>query len=85
MLLLARQHRAEIDLIMQSDQGLLPVEVKSGQTIAADWFKNLHKWQTLNENSRQPQLIYGGDKTYVRNEVACQSWEAMSFSCRSWR
>lgn len=69
----------EIDLIMQSDQGLLPIEVKSGQTIAADWFKNLHKWQTLNENSRQPQLIYGGDKTYVRNEVACQSWEAMSF------
>lgn len=70
----------EVDLIMQTSQGLLPVEVKSGQTIASDWFKNLKKWQTLNKNSRQPQLIYGGDNNYVRNDVTCQSWDAMSFA-----
>lgn len=69
----------EVDLIMQTSQGLLPVEVKSGQTIASDWFKNLKKWQTLNGNSRQAQLIYGGERNYVRNDVACQSWDAMSF------
>lgn len=69
----------EVDLIMQTSQGLLPVEVKSGQTIASDWFKNLKKWQMLNENSRQPQLIYGGEQSYVRNDVACQSWQKMSF------
>lgn len=27
----------------------------------------------------QPQLIYGGEQSYARNGVACQSWQAMRF------
>lgn len=69
----------EVDLIMQTSQGLLPIEVKSGQTIASDWFKNLKKWQEISESSVHPQLVYGGEQSYVRNGVACQSWRAMNF------
>ena len=69
----------EVDLIMQNSQGLLPIEVKSGQTIASDWFKNQKKWQEISKSSAQAQLIYGGEQSYVRNGVACHSWKAMSF------
>lgn len=69
----------EVDLIMQTSQGLQAIEVKSGQTLASDWFKNLKKWQALSDSSAQPQLIYGGDKSYVRSGVNCQSWQAMNF------
>lgn len=70
----------EVDLIMESSQGLLPVEVKSGQTLASDWFKNLKKWQTLSDNQIQPRLVYGGEQSYQRSGVDCQSWRAMDFA-----
>lgn len=73
---------------MQNNQNLLPIEIKSGQTIASDWFKNLKKWQNLNEKSKQQRLIYGGDKNYIRNDVACQSWKSMEvlhYLKRRWR
>lgn len=69
----------EVDLIMHVSQGLLPIEIKSGQTIASDWFKSLKKWHALSNSTAQPRLIYGGEQSYVRNDVECQSWRAMRF------
>lgn len=70
----------EVDLVMESSQGLLPVEVKSGQTLASDWFKGLKKWQTLSGNQIQPRLVYGGEQSYQRSGVNCQSWREMDFA-----
>lgn len=69
----------EVDLVMENSQGLLPVEVKSGQTLASDWFKNLKKWQTLSGSEVQPRLVYGGAQSYLRSGVECQSWREMDF------
>jgi len=69
----------EVDLIMHTSQGLLPIEIKSGQTIASDWFKSLKKWHALSNSTAQPQLIYGGEQSYVRNGVECRSWRTMRF------
>lgn len=69
----------EVDLIMHASQGLLPIEIKSGQTIASDWFKSLKKWHALSNSAAQPRLIYGGEQSYARNGVECQSWRAMRF------
>lgn len=68
----------EVDLVIESAEGLRPIEIKSGQTIAKDWFKSLNKWQQLSQNDNQAKLIYGGDKSYVRNGVMCQPWRDMA-------
>lgn len=69
----------EVDLVMDTDSGLIPIEIKSGQTIASDWFKGLKKWQEISQENTQAKLIYGGDKSYVRNGINCQSWIEISF------
>src|SRR5690625_71675 len=69
----------EVDLVMETGRDLLPVEIKSGQTIASDWFKGLHRWQKMAANTRQAQLVYGGDRSFVRSGVKCQSWRETDF------
>ena len=37
----------EIDIIIDEGQKLKAIEIKSGATLAGDYFKNLHYWQKL--------------------------------------
>jgi hypothetical protein len=65
----------EIDVVIEAPQGPIPVEVKSGETIASDFFKGLHFWRTLPDQQNAPAvLVYGGDKSLVRNNVHVYSW-----------
>jgi predicted AAA+ superfamily ATPase len=53
----------EIDVIIEQGENLIPVEIKSGQTITATAFKALHKWLRLaGEDASPAALIYGGEK-----------------------
>lgn len=66
----------EVDLIAQTPQGLMPIEIKSGSTYASDWAHGLTKWQQLARNeSLQPKLIYGGSQSYPREEVDVIAWQ----------
>jgi len=72
-----RDHKGiEIDLLVESSGALLPIEIKSGQTIASDYFTNLKRWQAL---AGQPDsaawLIYGGDKELMRENVSIVPWK----------
>ncbi len=52
----------EIDLIIEKGNKLMPVEIKSGQTLNQDYLGSLRKWQTISgKTSINPILIYGGD------------------------
>lgn len=65
----------EVDLIRDKGQTLWPVEIKSGQTIATDFFKNLNKWVGLaGASAGQPCLVYGGDKDQARSQCRILSW-----------
>jgi predicted AAA+ superfamily ATPase len=65
----------EIDLLIDCGATQVPVEVKSGQTIASDFFAGIEYWRTL---ARQPDdpagLVYGGDASYTRRRVSVVSW-----------
>ncbi|MDX8409331.1 MAG: DUF4143 domain-containing protein, partial [Mariprofundales bacterium] len=41
------QSGLEVDLIIERGDRLMPVEIKSGQTMTPDFFKGLMRWQTL--------------------------------------
>jgi predicted AAA+ superfamily ATPase len=71
----------EIDLLIEHAQSLHAVELKSGQTVAADWFKGLKKYAALHaehETSSSPSLtqtvVYGGTAQHSRPGVSVMGW-----------
>ena len=63
----------EVDLIVDRGDKLIPVEMKSGQTVAADSFKGLDWWKKL-ASEDDSFLVYGGDRSYDRAGTSVISW-----------
>lgn len=65
----------EIDFLIDQGNRLVPVEAKSAQTVAGDFFEGIAYWRDLR---RQPQgpaaLVYGGHQAFIRNGVAVTPW-----------
>jgi uncharacterized protein len=60
----------EVDLIYNIAQHPVPIEIKAGQTIAADFFKGLNHFQTLVPSLPvPPMLVYGGNEQFQRNKA----------------
>ena len=54
----------EVDAILEQADGLVPVEIKSAQTLAEDAFKSLAFYTRLNPASAaRATLVYGGNET----------------------
>ena len=65
----------EVDLIIDQGDKLIPVEVKSGQTLSSDSYKGLCKWLKLAGNdAARPVLIYGGDNMFERKGITVLPW-----------
>lgn len=65
----------EVDLLLDQGKKLLPIEIKSGQTIASDFFRPLHAWcKIAGAKAGQAMLVYGGDSSYKRSSVSVLSW-----------
>ena len=61
----------EIDILYTKGQDILPIEVKSGQTITSSYFKGLNKFKQLFPDSIawDSLLIYGGEVEQQRAET----------------
>ena len=69
----------EIDCIINRGNRFISIEIKLGQTVTQDFFKNLNYWKTLTKQKKISQfLIYGGDSTQQRNETKVLSWKNLS-------
>ena len=65
----------EIDLLVDSGSKVLPIEIKSGQTINTDFFKGLEYWRKLTGLLDSPAaLIYGGDNATCFKGVTVLPW-----------
>ena len=68
----------EIDLVLDHGERVCAVEIKSGQTVAVDAFKGLLKWrQWAGESAANAMLLYAGDQSYTRNDIAVRPWFAV--------
>lgn len=57
----------EVDVLIEEADRLVPVEIKAGQTVARDYFRNLEQWKKLaGRVSGKAWLVYGGDKGQTR-------------------
>lgn len=57
----------EIDIIIDNAGKLVPLEIKSGKTINAEFFKNIDYWCNLS-GIKNSVLLYGGDQKQKRSD-----------------
>ena len=65
----------EADCLIDEDNSIKSIEIKSSSTIPTDFFKGLNYYKKLNETSR-PFLIYGGNENYMRKEAQIVNWNS---------
>lgn len=64
----------EIDVVIDEGLKLMPVEIKSGQTITGDYFKGLKFWEKLTGESGGI-IFYGGDASQKRSDgIIVKNW-----------
>jgi hypothetical protein len=65
----------EVDVIVEQGPALMPVEVKSGQTVVPSFFDNLKSWtQIAGETGGRAWLVYGGDQRQSRSSAEVLPW-----------
>lgn len=65
----------EVDVIADLGPKLMPIEIKSGQTVNRDFFTGLERWQALaGDLAVSPTLIYGGTETHTHRGVNVYGW-----------
>ncbi len=65
----------EVDILIEEGDNLIPIEVKAGQTIAKDYFDNLHYWRLLSHQDQPAWLVYGGQYKQNRSGVHVIGWQ----------
>ena len=63
----------EVDLILEGTE-LLPVEIKSGITVASDFLDGLKQWRKL-ASVEKGVLVYGGEDDYIREGIRILPWK----------
>lgn len=65
----------EVDVLCDHGGTLLPIEVKSGATIASDWFAALQRWLDFAQGvSEPPVLVHGGAEKGERKGTRLVPW-----------
>lgn len=64
----------EIDLLLETDQGLAAIEIKSTSTFRSDLLKTLKKWPGISDQNDQRVLVYAGDDQPNVSGIKILSW-----------
>jgi uncharacterized protein len=72
-------HGKEIDCLLVDGEQVTAVEIKAGKTISNSYFRNLHYWQKLQEESPATKpgksvVVYGGQTTLKMDVGSLISW-----------
>lgn len=69
----------EVDCIIEQGNSLIPLEIKSGETISRDFFKGLRYWSKISGASpSEAYLIYGGDLSQKRSDGVVEGWKSFT-------
>ena len=68
----------EVDVLLDHGEQLYPIEIKSGQTVTKDYFKNLERYMTY-AGCAVPfsTLIYAGTDKQSREKTTVAGWQDM--------
>lgn len=67
----------EIDCIIDEQKYPIPVEIKSGETVVSDFFKEINYWNKITDMPQVPKfLVYGGTEKQSWPQAEVLSWES---------
>ncbi len=70
--------KTEVDCLIDHGDKLIPVEIKSAQTIANDFFNGLNYWNKISSTSSQGNwLVYGGIEDQKRSAAQILGWQSL--------
>ena len=72
------QGRNEVDLIIDDNRRLIPVEIKAGMTFDPSFAKNIRAFLEIAEACVKPTVIYAGDTTTTINGVTFDNFRNTS-------
>ena len=65
----------EVDVVVEEGLSLVPVEIKSGQTVVRQFFSGLERWSDLaGEVAGRAWVVYGGEEKQSRSGVNVTPW-----------
>jgi len=65
----------EVDVLVEKADTLVPIEIKSGQTLNTDFFRGLAYWNQCNESGSRPSwLVYGGREKHNQHNTSVLGW-----------
>jgi len=68
----------EVDLVFEQAGGLVPVEIKAGETVSPDYFTGLKFFRELAGDPNGPAaLVYAGDRTFEQHGIKVYSWRGL--------
>ena len=69
----------EVDLVLDFGDELVPVEIKSGQTLGSDFLKGVDFYLKLNRGEKgRGFLVYGGEIDQTVRDIGVYSWKNLS-------
>jgi predicted AAA+ superfamily ATPase len=63
----------EVDFLVEVGEKILPIEVKSGQTLNESFFTALDQWKNW-AGQNEAYLVYGGEESQIRKRATVLSW-----------
>ncbi len=67
----------EIDLLLDFGTVQLPIEIKSGATVASDFVQAINMYRKINPSCRNAIVVYGGANSYVEDNVWFLGWREL--------
>lgn len=68
----------EVDFVIDQGQKIVPVEIKSGRTVAPDFFKGISYWSNLaGISAGKGYLVYAGKDDQSRTGVDVLGWKSI--------
>jgi len=65
----------EIDLLLNENGAIRPVEIKSGATFQREALRGLEKWRELaGSEAGRPMLVFGGGESQSRSDLDVVAW-----------
>jgi predicted AAA+ superfamily ATPase len=65
----------EIDIVIETPNGLQGIEIKSGASVVPDWLQTARRWDFLSGGEAVPtRIVYGGDESHFRDGCRIVGW-----------
>ena len=72
-------HGNEVDLVVQSDNHFIPIEIKSSQTWHSSFLKGIHYFKKLlGDRAEKGVVIYGGNTNRTTDDYRLRSYQSLN-------